>query len=208
MPRNQCMTITTLRGRPMVRDVNSRLLWRQWLRSAVTVAMIKERLADIVSARLMINVNHLITLHWNVSSLLCRWTFEGLTFRSFISLPCFKKSNQFWPLPLPQPSEFAWNWLGLLASATTATTIKFERIAGSGAVQQSPRQSALSARRVMTMMIETPLGLISLPHVSESLPFLLRYLWFWRKQAPHSVEWWSMHGHLKIMNWHSLIRPK
>jgi hypothetical protein len=50
------------------RDVNGRRLWRQWLRSAVTVAVIKERLVDIVSARLMANGNHLITIHCNVSS--------------------------------------------------------------------------------------------------------------------------------------------
>jgi hypothetical protein len=47
---------------------NGRRLWRQWLRSAATVAVIEERLVYIVSARLMANANHLITLHCNVSS--------------------------------------------------------------------------------------------------------------------------------------------
>jgi hypothetical protein len=39
-------------------------------------------------------------------------------------------------------------------------------------VQQSLRQSALSAGCVVTIIIEIPLNFISLPRVSEWLPFL------------------------------------
>jgi hypothetical protein len=71
----------------------------------------------------------------------------------------------------------------MLASDTTATTVKFEKIIDFGAVQQSPRQLVLSAGRVVTIIIETPLNFISLPRVSESLPFLHPYCRFsmtWR----------------------------